>query len=592
MRRILLWIEKHPVESVAALFLVAFVPAIVGAVQHLHAANEPALPQDVAYLVLQTSTLQLDVLPTQPDYSVALEWARFAAPIALGVATLAVLLVLFRRIADLAVAKLSDDHVVVCGLGVTGTEVVRKLGGHRQVVAIEVDDSQPGVAAARDAGVPVIVGDGREPEVLHRAGLHRAELLVITCGDDRLAGEVLAGAAAVAADGAQSFQVQLQLDDPDLADALQREQGTLVLADVAAGAGSVPVDPFSLDEVAAARLIQRHADLPVARDLAPPIVVVGDGALGRAFVVQVARRWGAEPRAGRLRLRWAGSSVGDALGEVQARLTDLDEVLEVELFEGTPRRPEVVTQLVRGAPRAFVLLDDEASGLTVALRIEHVADELCEVIVRTEREEGLGSVLASEHLVPFSVVGVACEQREVFGGFWWRLARLSHEDHRLLKRQQIEQGLVDGDVGDRALVPWEELDDDLVESNLAQVRDLPRRAEGLGLQLVRLHGARPEGDLGIKAEALEGLSEQEHDRWCEHKRAQGWSTAPRGEAKDEARRVHPDLVPYAELDEATRELDRNVIRRIPAQLAAVGMQLVPVPADATDRGAATAGADG
>jgi Trk K+ transport system NAD-binding subunit len=76
-----------------------------------------------------------------------------------------------------------ERHIIVCGLGRVGyrvaTRLVQKYG--KPVVAINETQS-PLVEELMGLGVPVIVGNLEEPEVLLKAGLDRAEV-VIACTD-------------------------------------------------------------------------------------------------------------------------------------------------------------------------------------------------------------------------------------------------------------------------------------------------------------------------------------------------------------------------------------------------------------------------
>lgn len=64
---------------------------------------------------------------------------------------------------------------------------------------------------------------------------------------------------------------------------------------------------------------------------------------------------------------------------------------------------------------------------------------------------------------------------------------------------------------------------------------------------------------GLEGEALiEALAEAEHNRWCAERLLAGWAPAGEG-ARDNARRLHPDLRPWAELEEEAREKDRGAV---------------------------------
>ena len=77
------------------------------------------------------------------------------------------------------------DHVVVVGLGQVGLRLcllLRDCG----VPVVAVDDREQGenVGQAREAGLPVVVGRGGDPSLLHRLSLHRARALAAVTDDD------------------------------------------------------------------------------------------------------------------------------------------------------------------------------------------------------------------------------------------------------------------------------------------------------------------------------------------------------------------------------------------------------------------------
>ena len=69
---------------------------------------------------------------------------------------------------------------------------------------------------------------------------------------------------------------------------------------------------------------------------------------------------------------------------------------------------------------------------------------------------------------------------------------------------------------------------------------------------------------------IEALARAEHRRWCCNRRLAGWRS---GSPRDNTAKIHPDLVPWDELDEPTREYDRDPIRNLPRLLASIGFRL-------------------
>lgn len=52
----------------------------------------------------------------------------------------------------------------------------------------------------------------------------------------------------------------------------------------------------------------------------------------------------------------------------------------------------------------------------------------------------------------------------------------------------------------------------------------------------------------------ERLAENAHDLWAAQRLAQGWTHGPQ---RDDAKKLHPCLVPYADLPESEKEYDRT-----------------------------------
>ncbi|MEN6632393.1 MAG: potassium channel protein [Candidatus Polarisedimenticolia bacterium] len=73
-----------------------------------------------------------------------------------------------------------QDHVIVCGYGRVGQSIVRTLRGQGlPYVAISLEQPEE-----EDDGVPVIVGDATDEDVLRRAGIDRARALIAVLGND------------------------------------------------------------------------------------------------------------------------------------------------------------------------------------------------------------------------------------------------------------------------------------------------------------------------------------------------------------------------------------------------------------------------
>ncbi|HTT54082.1 MAG TPA: RyR domain-containing protein [Streptosporangiaceae bacterium] len=81
---------------------------------------------------------------------------------------------------------------------------------------------------------------------------------------------------------------------------------------------------------------------------------------------------------------------------------------------------------------------------------------------------------------------------------------------------------------------------------------------------------------------VEILAENAHDAWAATRLADGWSYGPH---VDYLAKQHPSLVPYAQLSEADKDIDRNVVVAILSTALALGYEVRrprnrrPVPAE-------------
>jgi hypothetical protein len=79
--------------------------------------------------------------------------------------------------------------------------------------------------------------------------------------------------------------------------------------------------------------------------------------------------------------------------------------------------------------------------------------------------------------------------------------------------------------------------------------------------------------LDVPLEALvERLAVHVHGLWIARRTADGWTYGPH---RDDARRQHPGLVPYEQLTESERDVDRQVARGVLEGLLALGCRVIP-----------------
>ena len=71
---------------------------------------------------------------------------------------------------------------------------------------------------------------------------------------------------------------------------------------------------------------------------------------------------------------------------------------------------------------------------------------------------------------------------------------------------------------------------------------------------------------------VEKLAENAHDTWSIQRIREGWTFGPQ---RNDERKEHPDLVPYADLPESEKEYDRSAALGTLKAVLALGYRIVP-----------------
>jgi hypothetical protein len=514
---------------------------------------------DRAYRTAQLFTLESGSVATGENVPLSLQVARFLAPLVTAGALVRAVLGLFQEQAQLLRLRATRHHVVVCGLGRKGTALARSLREHgHRVVAVEHDAENDLVVTCRSAGVPVIIGDSTDPEVLRRAGIGRAMFLVALCGRSSVNAQVATVAHDLSRGRRRALTCMAHIVEPDLAHLLQTR------FPATEDAAPFRLEFFDLYERAARVLLQRHPPFR-AGDRTPHLLVVGLGRLGSRLTVEATRSWRLAGHTDRLRV-----SVVDPQAEQQVAtmLTAHPEVATACTVEvtGLVADPTVST--------AVVCLGNEAQALQTALEVHRsLADPTTPVVVRAETLEGIPALLATaapdfSGLRGFAMLDETCDAELLFGGFTESLAQMLHT--RFLATREA-QGWRHGprDQARRAspaILPWTELPDRFKDSSRDQAAHTAAKLARVGCELAELTDWDAT-TFTFSDDELDLLARMEHDRWSAYERRTGSRLPWR-------RTQHADLVPWEELSEEERDVDRAFVRSLPPLLAQLGYQVV------------------
>jgi hypothetical protein len=109
------------------------------------------------------------------------------------------------------------------------------------------------------------------------------------------------------------------------------------------------------------------------------------------------------------------------------------------------------------------------------------------------------------------------------------------------------------------------------ESNRSQADHISAKLQAVHCRVAPLDRLVPRTKFQFTPEEIELLAEMEHKRWMAERLEQGWKP---GATRDDAKKIHPYLVPYEDLEELVKDYDREPVRSIPSLLREAGYEIV------------------
>ncbi|WP_261567395.1 NAD-binding protein [Frankia gtarii] len=595
--RLARWLRRHLLGTFAVLGVIAFSLGLIGMYRQFR--SEPAM-FNWPNIVFFTATLFLadgTVFQNGGRYPLALEIARFLAPVATAVGVADGVSTIFAQRFERFRARHARHHVIVCGTGPTASALVDKLSRSKRVVLVAEDAEREYPDAELPPGLLRVVGDPMEPLVLAKAGVARADV-VYGCLPDTSSNLAIALAARrLAADRAeQPLRCVAQVGDLSLIPHLRARR--IGFNDDS----GFRLDFFAVEVLGARALLNRYPPSWAAPDrgeqlpvVPAPLAVLGLSGLGRALVMELARRWLALVGAAGplLPIAVADPAADEILAALRVREPALARVALTGHNTPNSELPRAVMEAdgPNGPPEfVYVCQSDEERALLCGLDAAQVLNgrfgvARTTVIVCTGRQRSLQDVFGRPTFPrpPTPLPGPLLE--DLLGGVRFfavndealpldlgdtdlieRFARASHEHYLAAERRRGTA------MGSRpAMVTWEELPDDLQDSNRAQVAQFGEILQ-TAQTLMLMPAGETDTDFAFTADEIDELAQQEHQRWRREREIHGYALGPTQQSGPDRR--HPAIVDWSALPETDRERDRDVIRSLPAILAHVGLRIV------------------
>jgi len=479
-----------------ALGIVAFLLGWRGFWNYAVAHGESLTVVAAAYHSLQLFVLHCPHL-SHPDWQ--LETARFLAPAVFGYTATQAFLVIFHQQLQLLCLQFASDHVIVCGLGRKGLQLVEDFRAqNKRVVVIEQDSSNDLGRVARERGAMVLIGDATESGLLERARLRSAAYLFAVTGNDGTNVQIAVCAHESMKKAERTspgnLRCYVHIVNLDLRNAFKASPTFLQAGE------PIEVAIFNTYENSARLLLRDHPLDHVRIGANDPrqvhLIVLGFGQMGQSVVVEAARM-GHFANGKKLRVTVVDREASQRKKRFYRWYPQFDKVCDATFVDGDVEELDVLAKVQQwcaekdAVPNLALCFDDETRCLAVALSILPKLGEVdVPILVRMPNEAGLASLLTA-------AAGADLARRvHVFGSVKKAAAevtmdakldvyaRASHETYRDLR---LSKGEKPG--SDPSLEPWDKLSEDLKESNRQQADHIPVK--------LRAIDCRAEPSLGI-----------------------------------------------------------------------------------------------
>jgi hypothetical protein len=569
---------------VLVLILFSLVGGTFGFRSYLAKLGEPADLLRSIYRTLQLFTLENGDLEEPIPW--ILQAVRFAAPLtAIMAIVMAILEIFSEQWRKIRISGLRD-HVVIIGLGTKGKNVLaEQILKKEKILVVENDPLNPHLESLKQKRCHLILGDAGNGDILKRIRASQAKSIYLLMGDDAIQVKSCLFIYKLIKRGHRSrenpvkcFMHLLKLEY------LNTLKSHNLVENINDG---MDLHVFNVYENSARELFQNHP--PDGTGISKEsrqfvqIIIFGFGQAGEALALQTAftsHYLNHEITLPRVVI--FDREAEKKKLEFLQRYPDFTAHCNLEAIIFEASSPLLVTEVsklleAKDSLNTVVLcFDNKTNNMLVGLQIDSIklgaAIHPFQVFIRTDDNDAFDGF--SKEIKPYGLPSRVCAEEVITGGDLDRMAMANHKIYLHNRKTKNDFGTRPADV------PWEELPQEYKDSNRKAADHIGVKIRGLGYMISPVYEetdkADPHTQVTLQAEEIELLAQLEHVRWSAERRLSGWSHNP--ERNDNMKRS-PYLVAWGELDEGTKDYDKDSVENIPKVLGEVKRRIVSVPDD-------------
>jgi hypothetical protein len=503
------------------------------------------LPLDWVYQTLQLIVLESGGLENPPS---ALGIARFLLPLMAAQTGISALTGLFTNQVRLLRLRFSSSHVIILGTGPLGEFICRVFlkNGDPVVYINPVSGDHP--AGLEEAGAAVISGHLNNAEVRKKVNLRNAACVLAFCEEDDL-----------------NISTGLNLTEhppegrnlilPCIVHTGKKFVGrhfihTLLNSEPG---GCVECDVVNIYELGA-RTFSQKPQVKQAQNL----LIAGYDEFVEALLVEIGITQH-KMQGGRKQILLFTDGADKKIRELSQTYSDLDQYCCLKAVE--PAEEEMLKNDFFQKEQPLIIIRDKLplNGVQTALRFnKYPGVEVGQIIIVVDSQSEIEEV--------FTHAGDGIE-------FFHLYEEISQKDVLLdIKTEQLARAFhahyQAGQPG--TMADWTDTDEGIRESNRRLAQKIRTYLKELEYRVIPQTGIE-NAVLSLTHKEIEFIARQEHTRWLNEKKAQGWKYGP---TKDNQRKENPFIKEWELLSEKEKEYNYAYIRIIPEIIANARLQII------------------
>ena len=567
------WLKYNEFRLIGFAFIISIVLGYIGFYQYYESANEKADAFHILYLTFQLFVMESGSVERPELASVFLHIARWFAPAVLAYTLLKTIISVLEHEIYLLKLRNFKNHVVVCGLSTKGQRLADTFHERgEKIVIIEKDAGNNLIEHNKGKGIVVLKENALDTTILKKARVNQAKYLVAVTGNDINNVEILSLARKIKHKKPQNIYLTCfaHIQDSKLKSLLYDHEIFYKTHD------NFDARIFNTYDNIARIALKNYAPDKYCKvidksDPPPHILILGCGNLGEAILMQITRvaHYINDKRTILTVIDKKAKEYGSKL---KIRIPKIREIIDVKFIDKDPEllTRTFLTKLQSKQPFSIIYycLEDDTTEIDTLKRFKTILpnSKAVSVIFTNPNTPLPKSLKEDEKIYSIELIQEACSADVVVEEELDKFAALIHKDY--LKRakenykelvEQFKQEGWDPPKPKPIMVEWIKLNEEYRDNNRSQADHIDVKLRAIECEACPLDDEREEFNFTSDKNLMIELAKMEHRRWNANRWLAGWRL---GKRNDELK-MHPDLLPWEDLDSETQGYDIEAVANIP-----------------------------